>query len=174
VGYGTSGGPKGLGTFNTSPSTAADLNQLVTLIALMGNLRVGVDSARTALSGGGLYDGLLWYSTDTDMLWAYNGSAWVRVFSSGSPFAVSTGTITLTGMTTATTKTAAVTFPSGRFNVAPNVQVTADSAAPDNVRVSKSAVSASGFTVAGNRADSGTTLTIDWVAIQMTSSSAAG
>lgn len=80
MGYSSSGGPNGLGVFNTTPSTTSDLNQGVALIAQQGNSRVGTSTARTSLSGAQLYDGLLWAETDTDTLWQYTGSAWVSVY----------------------------------------------------------------------------------------------
>lgn len=80
MGYSTSGGPNGLGTFNNTPSTTSDLQQLVALIAQQGNTRVGTSTARTSLSGAQLYAGLLWAETDTGTLWQYTGSAWVSVY----------------------------------------------------------------------------------------------
>lgn len=80
MGYSSSGGPNGLGQFNNTPSTTSDLNQLVTLIAQMGNGRVGTNSARTTLTGAGLYAGLMWAETDTSTLWMYTGSAWLQIY----------------------------------------------------------------------------------------------
>lgn len=84
MGYSTSGGPNGLGTFNNTPSTTADLNQLVTLIALVGNGQVGTSTERATLTGAQLYNGLLWSETDTGHLMLYNGSAWVSVYGGDS------------------------------------------------------------------------------------------
>jgi hypothetical protein len=63
-------------TFNSTPQTVADLNRLVTLIGRMGNLRVGPQSDREALSGTELFEGLHFYDTTLDLLFKYDGSGW--------------------------------------------------------------------------------------------------
>lgn len=73
MGYSSSGGPDGLGVFNNSPSTTADFNQLVALIALMGNTQKGVQADRDAIAGGQLYDGLLFTYTDKVQIDVYMG-----------------------------------------------------------------------------------------------------
>lgn len=40
--------------------------------------QVGTDAERLALSGSGLFKGLIFYTTDTDLEWRYDGSAWGR------------------------------------------------------------------------------------------------
>jgi hypothetical protein len=79
MGYSSSGGPKGLGTFNNTPTTTADLQQLVTLIARMGNLRVETETNRDAINGAALYEGLHVYNLTTHQTEYYNGSGWVGV-----------------------------------------------------------------------------------------------
>lgn len=78
MGYSASGGPKGLGTFNSTPQTVADLTKLVELIARMGNYRGAVTaSERDLITGGALYNGLLIYNTTDGTVEIFNGSAWV-------------------------------------------------------------------------------------------------
>lgn len=40
--------------------------------------RTGTDAERLALPPGELFDGLLFYATDTQLEWRYNGTQWVR------------------------------------------------------------------------------------------------
>lgn len=105
----------------------------------------------------------------------WNGSSWSAWTQLPiAPHAEAAGVVTVTSMTNGATRTATVTFPAGRFSVAPIVKVTPNTGAPDNVYASASGVSASGMTVAGHRKDSTTTLAVWWHAIQMTPSAAAG
>ena len=54
------------------------------------NYAIGTDAERLALTGSSnppLKDGLLWYSTDTDGFYRYDGATWARVFMSAlSPY----------------------------------------------------------------------------------------
>lgn len=75
--YTASGGPKGLGVFGSTPQTVADLNQLVTLIARVGNYRGQVTEAqRDAITGTALYAGLVLFNSDSGALEMYSGSGW--------------------------------------------------------------------------------------------------
>ena len=40
--------------------------------------QVGTDAERLAISGPGLFKGLIFYATDTNLEWRYDGSAWGR------------------------------------------------------------------------------------------------
>lgn len=81
MGYSASGGPKGLGAFNNIPQTAADLNQLVALVARGGNYRGPVTEAeRDAISGAALFAGLMVYNTTKSQLEIFNGSGWVLIW----------------------------------------------------------------------------------------------
>jgi len=81
MGYSTSGGPKGLGVFNVTAQTAADLNKLLELIARLGNFYGGIpESQRDAITGDALYEGLLVFNTDSGALEMYDGSGWASVF----------------------------------------------------------------------------------------------
>ena len=79
MGYSTTDGAtgKGLGSFTTTPTTAADFNKTIELLGRMGNIRVGTTGQRDALTGSSLYEGLHWYSTSADALTVYDGSGWV-------------------------------------------------------------------------------------------------
>lgn len=77
MGYSSSGGPKGLGVVSSTPSTAADFNQVIALIAQMGNFRGSLTEAeRDAISGAALYAGLLVFNSTVGTLEKYSGSGW--------------------------------------------------------------------------------------------------
>ena len=100
MGYTASGGPRGLGVFNTPPSTAADFNKLVELIGRVGNYRGPVtETERDAISGDELYEGLKVYNTTADALELYDGSGWVITWvpatSPGSVVPVAGSSVTL-------------------------------------------------------------------------------
>lgn len=84
MGYTSSGGPDGLGVITNTPSTTSDLNQLIALIARMGNYRKGDQAVRDAITGDELYEGLLFYRTDGNHLEQYDGSGWIIALKSGT------------------------------------------------------------------------------------------
>ena len=105
--------------------------------------------------------------------WSNGGVKW-RVFHAGNataPYRMAAGAVSSSNGTYAT-----VTFPAGRFNVAPIVTVS-EVATAGNVVVPyiPGNVSTSGFTVAGfTLGGANVATTFHWHAIQMTSGSAAG
>jgi len=80
MGYSTSGGPDGLGVFNNTPATTSDFNQVIAVIAMMGNTQKGVAADRDAISGDQLYPGLLFTYTDRALVQFYDGSGWVTLW----------------------------------------------------------------------------------------------
>lgn len=80
MGYTSSGGTDGLGVFNNTPSTVADLNQLRDLIARMGNVQKGNQTDRDGISGDALFQGLLFTYTDQDRIDRYDGAGWVPIY----------------------------------------------------------------------------------------------
>lgn len=99
MGYNSSGGPKGLGVFNNTPQTVADLNQLRDMIARVGNFREGNQADQDAVIGDALYEGLFFYRTDINRLDVCNGTGWDVVFQDWTSYsptatAVTGGTIT--------------------------------------------------------------------------------
>jgi hypothetical protein len=61
------------------------------------NYGIGTDAERLALTGSSnppLKDGLLWYSTNTDTLWVYEGSTWKILSSSWRSYTPSTTNVT--------------------------------------------------------------------------------
>lgn len=79
MGYTTTGGPKGLGQFNNTPQTTADLNKLRDLIALMGNFRGSVtESERDSITGDARYDGLMVFNVEAGQLevWSDDLADW--------------------------------------------------------------------------------------------------
>ncbi len=92
------------------------------------------------------------------------------------PFAMSSGTVNVT-LTASTSGTATVTFPAGRFSVAPLVQLTKNSsnAAASLTIPMVTAVSASSMTVALYATATQTvTVAVHWWAVQMTTAAANG
>ncbi|SDR70824.1 MULTISPECIES: hypothetical protein [Microbacterium] len=80
MGYSPTGGPKGLGTFNDTPQTAADLNKLRDLLALMGNYRGGMaESERDAINGPSRFDGLAVFNQNTGEInvWSEDAFDWL-------------------------------------------------------------------------------------------------
>ena len=69
---------------------------------------------------------------------------------------LASGVVPVTIATAGTVGTAAVTFPVGRFTVAPNVTVTPQTGQPQNNAASVSTASATGMNVAALRSTSGT------------------
>ena len=88
------------------------------------------------------------------------------------PFAMSTGTVTITPVANAITG-AAVTFPSGRFTVAPFVYTDAASAASTVRSTSHSSITTTGATIYVYRTNTTSTI-VRWMAVQMTSGAANG
>jgi hypothetical protein len=81
MGWSSSGGPKGLGTFNNTPGTVSDFNKARDLVALMGNYRGAVtETERDAITGDSLYAGLMVNNTTQGTLEMYDGSGWEAVW----------------------------------------------------------------------------------------------
>ena len=111
----------------------------------------------------------------------YQGSTygWRGPWALGAPFAESSGTATgsATGGTSAPLfwgGSLAVTFPTGRFTVAPVVQVTVSSAGVCFATVSNVTPTGCSILIARVGAYPSTTEIAQWTAIQMTPTSAAG
>lgn len=70
-----------------APATGADLTELGTYAALVGNRKAGTNGDRTALTGSDRWDGLEFYETDTDSLYIYNGGwkLWNRGWQAYTP-----------------------------------------------------------------------------------------
>lgn len=75
--YTSTGGPKGLGTFIEGASTLPDLNELVGIVADVGNVRTGTAAERDAFPTAKRYTGLRWEDTDSDLAWTCVGTTWV-------------------------------------------------------------------------------------------------
>ena len=81
MGFTASGGPRGLGVFNTTPKTASDLNKLVELIGRVGNYRGPLtETERDAISGDALYDGLMVYNTTAGALEIRADGGWEAIW----------------------------------------------------------------------------------------------
>lgn len=77
MGYTAAGGPKGLGQFNNTPQTVADLNKLRDLIAERGNYMGSLtEGERDAIPSATEYAGLLIFNSTTNQLEMYDGSGW--------------------------------------------------------------------------------------------------
>ena len=146
---------------------AADVNEFLGDQAIM-------TFAGTAARGSAISsptEGMMTYMNDTDQIDVWSGSAWVRRVSTSLPFAMSIGSVNVT-----TTTTQTVTFPSGRFTVAPRITTGTYNndvntpASPILFNVSTTGFSFQAFTIGGAFRLG----VVDYTAIQMTSASAEG
>lgn len=141
MGYTSSGGTKGRGTFNNTPGTTSDFNQLLALLNAYGNYLGGVSEAtRDAVTGDALYEGLLLWNTDAEAFEFYDGSGWERAV----PF-VQSGSVVTTSEPTTSRQTLTFTFP------------IAFAAAP--ILIVSSYISSAGSVVNANQSISSTTAT---------------
>lgn len=173
MGYTAAGGPKGLGQFNDTPQTAADLNKAIELIAQMGNYRGDLTEAqRDALSGGALYAGLLVFNTTAGRLERYDGSGWSTP---GFAFAMATGSYTVTSLAAnGGNSTGNITFPAGRFSVPPLVFVQPASPRYGTSIINSTVSGCQIFTQNFSPAAPGGVAPQSWLAIQMLPGTAAG
>lgn len=127
--------------------------------------RIGTNAERLALTGGDLFEGLTFRTTDTRRDWVYTSGAWTQRM---APYALATGTATI-----GTTETT-VNFPASLFTQVPNLQLTVASTPGAQVGVifrgtGVNAPTTSNFKVRifslGGASIGGT---VDWTAIQMT------
>ena len=132
----------------------------------IGSLKPGVCTSTTRPSSP--FDGQTIYETDTDKVATYDSSAWVYKTSTSLPYAFSAG------VCSGSQAGVSVTFPVSRFSVAP-ILTTVRQIARGGFN-SSNGVTSSGFTSysydylgAGNSVGD-----IHWIAIQMTSTTAAG
>jgi hypothetical protein len=115
-------------------------------------------------------EGMLVYIKDVDQVQAYNGTTWIP---QAYAQAAGTGATTTGVLTSQTSTTVNITYPTSRFTVAPIVSVWTSSpryVATVGTNTAGSAV-ATVFNVSGA---SGTDATVYWSAVQMTSGTAAG
>jgi hypothetical protein len=97
-----------------------------------------------------------------------------RIDATHYPWAMSAGTIAMVGNGN-TSQSAAVTFPSGRFNVAP--RVTTSCRTSNILLANPTVISSTGFTMNlmhTNQAGFTSSQTADWTAVQMTPTAASG
>jgi hypothetical protein len=60
-----------------APSDAADMTEIATYAARVGNRRADTSANRTAATGADLWEGLEWHETDTGLTYLYLSAAWV-------------------------------------------------------------------------------------------------
>lgn len=127
--------------------------------------RIGTDAQRLALTGGELFEGLTFRTTDTRRDWVYTGGAWVQRM---APFALASGTATIgTGETT-------VNFPASTFTQIPKLQLTVATTPSAQVAVTFLGTGANAPTTSNFKVRifslGGVSIggTLDWTAIQMT------
>lgn len=125
---------------------------------------------------GGPQAGMFAYHLDSKTFGFYDAANWRPL----GPYAMSAGTVSVT-VTAAATGTAAVVFPSSpaRFTVTPVVTISLVDPASGSARLVPRVTSptASGFTatvLTGDGSTTTATVTLNWTAIQMTGSAAAG
>lgn len=73
---------------------AATADSVQDAITANNNSLRGLNADRPANGSPGLFEGMTWFSTDTDILWLYSGTAWVAV---DSPWTAFTPTWTASG-----------------------------------------------------------------------------
>ena len=145
---------------------ATDLNtylmQQSTMVFASGTAR---SSAITSPS-----EGMVSYITDVDQIQTYNGSAWLP-----QPYAQAAGTAdaTTSALAADAIETITITFPTGRFSVAPIISLSSGSSRYQFGILSISALSAN-VQVRNVSAATGTSTTIYYQATQMSSTSAGG
>jgi hypothetical protein len=127
----------------------------------------------------GLANGAMCFITSTGELQLRAGGAWVVIGGRAAPFATAAGTGTYSLAATGST-TVAVTFPAGRFSIAPIVIANGESAGAGSYQITFRilSVSTTGCSVActmyNNSAVTVTGEFFGWFAHQMTSAAAAG
>lgn len=154
--------------------SAADVTSGTLAVARGGTGAGTADTARANLSAVGVY------SQGTEPAGGNIGDVWVdtssnvQAWSSFMPYAMAAGNVTVTGAG-GTTASATITFPSGRFAVAP--VVTANFAQGSIYIANANGISATGFTLVlrdrNDTAISGS-FSSQWSAIQMTPTTADG
>lgn len=74
----TTGGPRGVGAITSPFTPKADLGDVLAVLAARGGHLGGIsESARDAVSGASLFEGLTCYNLTKDTLEVYDGSGWV-------------------------------------------------------------------------------------------------
>jgi hypothetical protein len=92
------------------------------------------------------------------------------------PYAIAAGTTPGPSFSNVATSTFAVTFPVGRFTQRPIISASVTNAAPSNIYALRlTGITTGGFTVNATFAAPATaSVTVDWLAVQMTSTSGGG
>jgi hypothetical protein len=162
-------------TFDASPVSTQHAFQ----IGSSTGQRLIMDNFEIASFNGGV-GGLLALNNDGGTVRIGNSSSEIQISGhlSGSNMAwtMAAGTFTFPDIAAGATTTRTITFPSGKFSVAPRVQVTNRSTLPLYRSSGTSNISATSFDVSYSNSG-GTTVTapsIDWFAVQMNSGSASG
>jgi len=128
----------------------------------------GTDAQRLALAAPGLRKGITWFTTDTNLMYMYNGTAWVFWQRNAAPFAQAAGSVAVPANAWAT-----VTLPAGRFTVPPLVLVQMFSGSGGDIGASAMVTNITATQFIARKSNS-TGGTVYWHAIQMTPTAAAG
>lgn len=128
----------------------------------------GTDAQRLALAAPSLRKGITWYTSDTNLMYMYNGTAWVFWARQATPFAMAAGSTAVSGGAWST-----VTLPAGRFTQPPLVVAQMYSGGGGDIGASAMVtnVTTTNFITRKSNASAGI---IHWWAIQMTSTTSAG
>lgn len=180
----------GLGRRTFAPGEVLTASNVMNYLMDQSVMNFAGTAARGSAIGTAVQEGMVTYLNDSNNISIYDGSAWKNIpvtigdtipGTSGKPFNVSAGVTA--GNATAGSNTsnlfwnapATVTFPVGRFNVAPIVSIVGDSAAIILWSTLVGAPTTSGFTFIHIRLGAyPTTQNAYWTATQMTSGTAAG
>lgn len=163
-----------------------DLNTMATSIdeALQdaANTYRGTSTQRTQFTSQAP-EGTIWVDTNGEkIVWVKQGVSWRRIWPvrqgdiPGMPYAMAAGQATIS-VSNSTGGTVDVSFPAGRFAVAPRIQVTKASGGGAKYVPYTTSRTASGCRIgvyAGDGTAGTQTVVLDWTAVQMTSASADG
>jgi hypothetical protein len=150
-----------------------DIKAAADSIGPYSNMRFANAAARDALLTAPV-EGMRCWLQDINQWSYYDGLVWRPE----SAFAMAAGTVTVV-VTAAATGTATVTFPSGRFTVAPIINITLTDPATGSQKLVPRVTSptSGGFTATVFTGDASTTtatVVLHWTAVQMLSATAAG
>lgn len=88
-----------LDTLLNGITSQLDTSLKVAIDNIPENYRIGTDADRLLITGGSLYEGLKFRTTDTKIDWTYTGDAWVPFASAWVPIVLSTGWTGVSGHT---------------------------------------------------------------------------
>lgn len=134
----------------------------------------GTNAERIALTAPARRKGVTFYTSDTNLMWLYDGSNWVIWQARAGVFATATGTVSKRAVSAGSVNNVTITFPAGRFTQPPVLVATGWGDARD-MTVQIDNVTTGGANIRlGSMATVSRTLGAHWQATQATSGAAEG